>query len=339
MSTLRKDPISHRWAIIAEERSVRPNDFHGSTTEQQTDRCPFCEGNESETMPEVHAFRQPGSQANKEGWLIRTVTNKFAALGQNGQHRGNGSKLFKEIPGEGVHEVIIETPLHDARLAWFSTEKLQDILKTYRTRMMDLMTDSNTRYIQIIRNCGPEAGATLKHPHTQLLGLEIIPDWIKAELNHANRYFKVHEKCLYCTTIETERINDTRLIYENNHFIACTMFAPRFPYEYQIFPKEHCHDFRLITDEQLFDLAIILKRTLLAIDQTLHEPPFNLTLCTSPNYPKQGNGTPHIKQFYHWRFDITPRMTNLSAFELGTGIYINPTSPEQAAQELRSALI
>ena len=286
-------------------------------------------------MPEVHATRANGSKPNGPGWSIRTVTNKFAALGRNGTSKLNGSDLFKEVPGEGAHEVLIESPTHDARYAEFSEKKLQAVLMAYRARLIELMADPPIQYVQVIRNCGAEAGASLMHPHTQILGMHFNPDWIRLEVENAGRHFEAHGRCLFCDIREQESDERARVIDENESFIACTAFAPCFPYQSWILPKRHQHDYRLASDEELFELAVVMKRTMMGIERALEAPPFNLTLYTAPKSEESLGGASRLDQVYHWRFEITPRLTRLSAFELGAEVFINPISPEKAALEIR----
>jgi UDPglucose--hexose-1-phosphate uridylyltransferase len=343
MSELRKDPIVQRWVIIAAERGQRPSDFRSETTVKEINprACPLCPHNEDRTPPEVYAVRPDGSQPNTPGWLVRVVPNKFPALRRDGEVRRKGWGMFDSMDGIGEHEVVIETPDHSADWDTMSLEHLCLVLKTYQVRLTALMQDSRFRYILIFRNYGAQAGASLSHPHSQIIALPIVPQLPKEELNAARRYFLDKERCLFCDLIAQEQALGQRVVYESEHLVALSPFAARFPYELHLFPKSHSHDFAKAEESILADFAFALHRLVRAVKELLGNPSYNFVLHTAPNpVPRPGRpdywGT--LPYDYHWHLEFIPRLTRIAGFEWGTGFYINPVSPEAAADALREAL-
>lgn len=344
MPELRKDPIVQRWVIIAAERGQRPSDLRADTPirEVAPKACPLCPHNEDRTPPEVYAIRPNGSRPNTPGWLVRVVPNKFPALQQEGEARRRGLGLFDVMDGVGVHEVVIESPDHNADWDTLSPEHLHLVLKTYQARLTALMQDSRFRYILVFRNYGVQAGASLSHPHSQVIALPIVPQLPKEELNTARHHYLEKERCIFCDLIYQEQQLQQRVVYESEHLIALSPFAARFPYEVHFFPKHHSHDFTRADDPITADLAIALHRLVKAVKELLGNPSYNFVLHTAPNpIPRPGRpdfwGT--LPYDYHWHLEFIPRLTRIAGFEWGTGFYINPVAPEVAAAALRDALI
>ena len=338
MSTLRKDPVSNGWVIIAEERGIRPTDFAWeSPPVRKTGLCPFCGGNESSTPPEIIAFRSEGSAPNTVGWSVRTIPNKYAALHVEGNLDRYGEGIYDMMNGIGAHEVIIETPEHDAHMGFYSRRKMEEIIFMYLERYRDLFKDKRLRYIQIFRNYGAGAGATLEHPHSQLIALPITPRWVKEELYCALNYYRLKERCLFCDIVNQETRSRQRVVFENDSFVTIEPFASKFPFETWLFPKEHVHDFSLTTQTQVSDLAQALQRTLYAIAKCLNNPPLNYILHSAPRLLEFDLPVSDItvEMDYHWHIEIFPRVTRMAGFEWGTGFYINPLAPERAAEHLR----
>jgi len=342
VSRLRKDPVSNGWVIMAEERGARPSDFAHERPARRGggDSCPFCAGNESKTPPEIVAYRPPNSAPNSPGWSLRTIPNKFAALRIEGDLDRHGEGIYDEMNGVGAHEVIVETSDHDAHMGYYTRGKMQEILRMYIDRYQDLFNDQRFRYIQVFRNYGLGAGASLEHPHSQVIALPITPRWVKEELTNALAYFRLKERCLFCDIIYQETHERERVVFENNSFVTIEPFASKFPFETWLFPKEHSHDFSLTTDEQLKDLAQALQRTLYAIAECLNDPPLNYIIHSAPRLPEWevSSQVITVEMDYHWHIEIFPRITHMAGFEWGTGFYINPMAPERAAAELRRVI-
>jgi UDPglucose--hexose-1-phosphate uridylyltransferase len=330
---LRRDPVTGRWVIISTDRRKRPNDFRFErTTTLGRDHCPFCPGHEEMTPREVLAYRQDGSAPNAPGWELRVVPNKFPALQVEGTLDREGEGMFDRMNGIGAHEVIIETPHHDRSLAAMSEPEIERVLWAYRERILDLKQDGRLRYILVFKNHGAAAGATLEHTHSQLIALPIVPDFVREEMDGARRHFEVKERCVFCDIVHEDLRDGRRLIQENADIIALAPYAPRFAFETWLLPRHHGARFEEAPRHEYESLARLLKSVLLRMDRALESPPYNLVVHTSPF----SHGTGDI---YHWHIEIMPKLTRVSGFEWGTGFYLNPTSPEEAAQVLRAARI
>ena len=346
MPELRKDPISERWVVISTERGKRPSDFKlPSVAEEEAldiKGCPFCGGNESKTPPEITAWRKPGTEPNTQGWDIRVVSNKFPALTNEGDVNRTGMGVFDMMSGIGAHEVIIETPRHDLNIPDMDDEHVEKVLWAYKQRILDIGKDQRFRYVLVFKNYGKVAGASLSHPHSQLIATPITPRYVKMELSNSREYFLEKERCIFCDIIRQELGSGERMVYENEYFVVFTPFASRFPFEVWILPRRHEFGFQVLPDEERLLLAQCLKDVLKRLRTTLDDPPYNYVLHTSPNpIPRPGKpdywGT--IQFDFHWHIEIIPRLTKMAGFEWGSGLYINPTSPEEAAKYLREAKI
>jgi UDPglucose--hexose-1-phosphate uridylyltransferase len=340
-SELRKDPILDRWVIIAASRGKRPSDFSGEPEPEKSAGCPFCGGNESRTPPEISSIRAPGTAANTAGWDVRVVQNKFPALTIEANLRRTGIGLLDEMGGFGAHEVIIETPVHEVDLAVAPVEHISKVAQTYRQRLIDLRRDPRFRHIVIFRNFGSAAGASLSHPHSQLIALPIVPMLVKRMLTTARTHYATKERCVFCDLIEQEIAIPDRLVLENDDFVVLSPFAARGPFELQIFPRRHMHDFTLMNSAEQLAFADILKETLLLYRNVLSNPPYNMMLQTSPCLvPRPGHpeywGTIHLD--YHWHVELMPRLTKQAGFEWATGFFINPVAPELAKAYLRGEI-
>ena len=229
--------------------------------------------------------------------------------------------------GFGAHEVIIETPEHDKDIADLSQEQVELILRVYRDRCLDLKKDARLKYILIFKNYGAAAGASLEHPHSQLIALPIVPSRVLGEVKGALRHFEHTDRCIFCDILDQEHTEKKRTVYTEEGFIAISPFASRFPFETWILPNEHHASFDALSDEKIKALARTLKTTLSKLKHCLHDPSFNFMLHTIPIGGKETDS-------YHWHIEIIPILTRVAGFELGTGFYVNPTPPEIAARVL-----
>ncbi|OGF50347.1 MAG: galactose-1-phosphate uridylyltransferase [Candidatus Firestonebacteria bacterium GWA2_43_8] len=333
MPELRKDPVSNRWVIISTDRSKRPTDFVDTFKhEKKGGFCPFCYGNEDKTPGEIIAIRPSHTGRNTSGWQVRVVPNKFPVLRVEGDLNRRGDGMYDMMEGIGAHEVIIETPEHDKSMADFSYDQVQKVIWTYKMRSQDLKNDLRFEYLLIFRNYGDAAGATLEHPHSQLIATPIVPKRVLEEYAGAKHHYEYKERCVFCDMIKQEMKDGTRVIMENKHFIAFAPFAPRFPFETWILPKSHNSDFMTISEEQSYDMAKILKDVLMKIKGALNDPPYNYIIHTAPLRKTEG-------YFSHWHMEIIPKLTKVAGFEWGSGFYINPTPPEEAAKYLKDVEI
>ncbi len=327
MSELRKDPIIGRWVIIASERGKRPTDFLTRIEEKNETFSPFAPGNESMTPPEIFAIRPTNTPKDTPGWTLRVVPNKYPALRVEGQLNPRGEGLYDMMNGIGAHEVIIETPDPNKKLEELDISAIHDVVRTYRERILDLKKDIRLKYIMIFKNHGHLAGATLKHSHSQLIATPVIPKRVMEELNGSRAYYNLKERCIFCDIIRQEIRDNVRIAFEEEHFIALEPFAARVPFETWILPKQHLSHFETIDDNLLRHLALTLKTVLKKLNIALQSPPYNFVIHTTPT---REDALPH----YHWHIELMPKLTNVAGFEWGSGFYINPTSPEDAAHFL-----
>jgi UDPglucose--hexose-1-phosphate uridylyltransferase len=331
MPELRKDPVVGRWVIMATERSKRPSDFaHPPQERKGSASCPFCYGHEKDTPPEVLAYRDSGAE-NQPGWRVRAVPNKFPALRIEGPLGRRGDGLYDLMNGVGAHEVVVENPDHERGLADLEPGHIEQVLWAYRDRLTDLSKDERFRYVLVFKNHGPEAGASLEHPHSQLIALPIVPLNVQQELRGASDYYSLKERCIFCDIVQQESRDRQRVIFENNRFIVASPFAARFPFELWLLPKDHGSHFEYAENAVYKALADALKASLRALKSALDDPPFNYIIHSAPLREAE---SPH----YHWHIEVTPALTRVAGFEVGTGFYINPVPPEAAAAHLREVL-
>ncbi|MCQ4574202.1 MAG: galactose-1-phosphate uridylyltransferase [Candidatus Brocadiales bacterium] len=331
MPELRKEPVSGRWVIIATERALRPTDFKASSHSIKAGGfCPFCSGNEDKTPPEIMAYREKGTEPNSRGWRVRVVPNKFPALVIEGSLDKRGDGIYDVMNGIGAHEVIVECPQHEISLTALEPAHVQEILWTYRDRLVDLKKDKRYVYGMLFKNVGAAAGASLEHTHTQLIVTPIVPQIVAAEMEGSLTFYKYRGRCLFCDMIAQESAGKVRVLMEGEHFITFAPFASRFPFELWILPRNHSSHFENIQKSEVEELAVTLRSALCSLESILEDPPYNFIVHTSPF------DQPELEH-YHWHIEVIPRLTRMAGFEWGTGFYINPVPPESAVEDLRKA--
>lgn len=314
-----------RWVIISTERAKRPTDFAPPAGPAAGGKiCPFCPGNEAMTPPEVLRLERDGR------WQVRVVPNRFPALVPDGETGRQGVGIYDRMNGIGAHEVVIETPDHAQRLGDLSPADVELVLRAIRDRALDLGRDPRIRYIMAFKNEGAGAGASLAHSHCQLIATPIIPVLVKEELAGARRYHEFRGRCVYCDMVRQELDEQTRLVATGDRFVAFAPFAPRFPFETWLVAREHFTSWDSLTDERLADLARTLKDVLERLGRALGRPDYNFVLHPGP---RSASGTQH----YHFHLELLPKLSKIAGFEVGTGFYINPVAPEDAARYLREA--
>jgi UDPglucose--hexose-1-phosphate uridylyltransferase len=328
VSELRKDPVVGRWVIISSERGRRPSDFTPQPVRPLLPSCVFCPGHEDKTPPEILAARPPESRSNAPGWSFRVVPNKFPALRIEGELEASAEGLYDRMEGIGAHEVVIETPDHQASLASLPLDAVADVLLAYRERVLDLAKDGRFQYILVFKNHGEAAGASLEHSHSQLIATPIIPIMVSEELSGSAEYYGRKERCVWCDVVRQERRQGRRLIVDRDGFVALAPFAPRFPFETWILPAAHRSAFEESGVDDLRGLAGVLLEFLGRMNRVLSDPPFNFMLHTAPLR------APALDHF-HWHLEVIPKLTRVAGFEWGSGFFINPVPPEDAATALR----
>ena len=332
MPEIRKDPIVHRWVVMAPDRANRPMELTEESDDDSSVDDPFAEGNEQETPGEIAAVRDPSSKVDGPGWQVRVIPNKYPALVSVGQQEDREDGIYASMNGIGRHEVIVECPHNEASLARLSVENVTDVMRIYRDRLVDLKRDPRLAHATIFKNQGVLAGASLRHAHSQLLALPIVPIAIQDELNGAIAYYNNFSRSLFRNLIERELAIGSRVVIDSPRFVVICPYASRFPYEMCILPKQSVSHFENLPEDSIGELAGVLRNCLKKLDVALDNPPYNSVLHTAPFHQ------PDLP-YYSWHFEIFPRTTRVAGFEWGSGYFINTVYPETAAKILREANI
>lgn len=327
MPELRYNIATGDWAIFATERAKRPHDFIKAKKEagelpEYKDNCPFCPGNEDKTPGEM--FRL----GDEKKWKARAVPNLFGALSpkENTQRKIDG--IYISMGGYGNHEVIIENPRHNTCIALMSDEEVEDIIRVYQQRYAELQAVPAIETIIIFKNHGLGAGTSLEHPHFQLIATPIIPPQIKGRIEIAENYFGKTGSCVFCKTIQEELKAKSRVILESDNFVVFLPFAGVMPFVIWVSPKRHMSSFADIKNEEIRDLARVLKTTLQKLYYGLSNPDFNYVIRSCPTKDRG-------QEYLHWYLNIIPRLTQPAGFELGSAMFINASLPEESAEFLR----
>lgn len=317
--------------IIASERAKRPSDFTDACVEKP-DRgamfCPFCEGNESKTPPEILAYREPDSRPNGPGWRLRVVPNKYPALQVEGNLDKKGVGIYDRMNGIGAHEVVIETPKHLTTLTALDVARVQEVFQACRDRLVDLRKDMRMVCGMIFKNVGSAAGASVDHTHTQIIVTPVVPRTVQQEMDGCKQFYDYRGRCLFCDIIDQEHAEGKRIVAEIGNFVALHPYASRFPFETWILPRRHSSHFEDIQTVEAAELAQVVRLVLRKLEKALCNPPYNYIIHSTP-LPM-----PRVEH-YHWHIEVIPRLTRVAGFEWGTGFYINPVPPESAAEYLR----
>jgi len=330
MSELRQNRATKEWIIIARERAKRPRDLKRKEKEEKKlpgfdPTCPFCPGNEKMTPQEIW------SKKRGRRWTIRVIPNKYPALVPLGELERETQGFFLKMSGVGVHEVIIETPLHNKGLGNLPLQQVEEVCLSFRNRFLELKGDKRTKMILIFRNHGESAGTSLVHPHSQLIALPLVPARIRHHLEEAMRYYDDHGSCVFCDMITEELGAKKRIIHDKDQFVAFHPFASRVPFETWILPKKHNASFGNISSDECRKMAFVLKWVLEKLYLRLGDPDYNLIIRTSPLKDRE-------EDYYHWYVQILPRLATPAGFELGSGIYITTVLPEKSAEYIKGSL-
>ncbi len=341
--------IPSESVLVATARSMRPQKDEQAAprdTRAHVAKCPFCTGNESMTPPEIASY------SNSENWQIRIVENLYPVLGDDRSTPMPTFGLQQAIEGYGRHEVIVDHTQHGIAVHEMNIDHLALLFMAYKDRMQQIYDmDERLKYVLVFKNFGPAAGASMAHTHSQIIALPVVPQNVSDEIVHSKHYFDKHHKCIFCCLID-EALTFETTIYERDtgkvlrqinvgqyvierseFFIAIKPFASRYEWEVQILPLSHSGDFLNLTEEQSLDLAKIMKRTMMRLDAVIGGAQYNYFLHSLP----RGTEFDSCKQSYHWHLEICPRTSIPSGFELGSGLFVNTISPEDAADQLRNA--
>ena len=330
MPEFRKDPVIGRWVIIDPSRNFKKI-MHSAEDEypKDTSKCPFCPGNEDMTRPEILAYsNNPQRYPNSKGWNLRVIPNNKPILEIEGNLKRRGDGMYDKMDGVGAHEIIIETPQHHQNFADRSEKQYENIFSSIIERIKDLRNDTRLEYIVAFKNYGISANALFEHPHSQLIAMPIVPKRVREEILGAENYFKYRERCVFCDIIAQETAEEIRIVQENEDFTALCPYASRYPFETWILPKNHQTDLDSISQKELKNLSKISKSVSEKLYNVLDDPSWSGLIHTSPLKEKN-------MPYYHWHMEIIPKLTKTAGFEWGTGLYVNPVLPEEAAKYLR----
>ena len=345
MPEYRQDPLTGRTVIVAEERAARPHQFD-IADKPYRDICPFCEGNESLTPDETAAFRRAGTEPNTSGWSVRVVPNKYPAVVPGDVPPVLLDEAFiytaGKAEGVGLHEVIVDTPRHVLSVAELTPSEAADMLAMYRLRLQTLRTDSRWTYVQIFKNVGAAAGASLPHSHSQLVAIPFLPLPLIQMLQRVEEYIQKHRRCFWCRHIQSEIETGDRIVEVTEHFVVLCPFVSRFAGEIEIYPRYHESGFDKLDTSLLAELSELFCRTIIRLEKAVvwmkGSLAYNIVLTTEPfRFIREGSIV-NTTSFFHWHFSILPSLARAAGFEWGTGLHINPISPEQAAERLRKAM-
>lgn len=327
MSTLRHDPTTKQWVILAPARAGRPHvpvSVDRPSLPSFDAACPFCPGSEDQTPPEI--MRVPDHP-----WRCRVVPNLYSALSGDGSTERTGPPMFREMLGVGAGEVVIEAPTHNARLDDMPLEDVEHVLRTWRDRYRSLTEAPHIRTVIVFKNFGSLAGTSLAHPHSQILAMPVFAPRLLRRLDVATAYFDDTGHGLYDDLVEAEREEQVRMITERGCFSSFEPYASGSPFETWIAPTCHQSSFGELEEEQVGDLARVLSKTLGALRRACGDPDYNLIVYSAPT-----NGD--AEEVFLWHIKIIPKLTSPAGFELGSGMGINTVAPEDAAAALREAL-
>jgi UDPglucose--hexose-1-phosphate uridylyltransferase len=328
MPELRQNMATKEWVIIANERAKRPDEYVQSqrhiTTETRSfydPTCPFCPGNEE---LDLEIERSP----NVGEWQTRVVANKYPALSREGELARTFDGVHRQINGVGYHEIVVEHPRHNTTLALMAVEEIKYVLEAFYSRGWSIRKDPRVEQIVCFKNHGEQAGASLKHPHSQIIGLPVVPNNIRHRSEEARRFFDDTGECVFCAMLRDELKKKVRLVATSDHFAAFVLYAAPSPFNTWIVPLQHSVSFMYCHQEEMEDLARILQEVLRKLYIGLRDPSYNLIIRSAP--------VKEISNDYlHWYVSLVPRLSRTAGFELGSGMYINPTMPEECAAFLR----
>jgi len=327
MPELRQNIITRDWVVIARERALRPDQFAGPKQPelQKNDYvkdCPFCPGNEA--MAEEEIFRLE----DKNKWKLRLVPNKYPAVMPSGNTERNMNGIYRSMDAFGFHDVLIEHRKHSHTLIDMTHEEMNHILDAYRQRYRMLKKDKRIESIIIFRNHGKSAGTSLVHPHSQIVGMPVVPHQLRTRTDIARSFFDDNGQCVFCRTLEEEMSSGERIVVDTKHFAAFIPYAALSAFHLWIFPKRHMASFGETNREELEDLALNLQSVLKKLHKGLNNPDFNYTIRSIPVHE-------YSSEYFHWYLSIIPRLSTAAGFELGSGMFINTSIPEDSAKFLR----
>ena len=345
----RRNVVTGQVAICSPDREKSleqlarkfPRDWSGcKPTFVDGTECPFCEGHENNTPPEIIAYRRAGTSSNSPDWWVRTIPNLGPAADKELLEVAlteDRMGICGVTNGFGYHYVIVESPQHDVGIQTMSPYQVCEVVNMWRAVSMILGAKPCIAHVFIFKNWGPTAGASQPHSHSQVVALPFLPTNILTGLRGAEKYYKDHRKCSSCVDIEWELAMGKRIVADTRRFVAWCPYVSMSPYQIRISPKEHQSSFPQIgthgESSALVEFAGLLQEVLIRTGIVLKDPDWNLYFNTAPS-----NNPDSL--YCHWYCQVEPVTTAIQAgFEKGSGIIMLPRSPESAARDLRSAVM
>lgn len=331
MPELRQNLATKEWVIISVERAAKPVDLKEekkktTTLPEKSADCPFCPGNEASAPKETYRVGSEGE------WKVRVVENKYPALVPGSTQPSGAQELYRVLPGEGIHEVVIDSPSHAKHPATLETKALRDLFGVYHDRFKSHLENPKILLTMVFKNHGTGAGTSMEHPHSQIIGSSVVPANIRHRMDEAEKYFSRNGHCVFCRMIKEEIRQDTRILADTKYFTAFILFAALSPFHIWILPKRHTPSFEGATPEELDDLAVVMQGILKRLYVGLDDPSYNFVIQSTP----QDRGTTDP---FHWYMTLIVRTNWRAGFELGSGMFINPTLPEENAKFLNSVKV
>ncbi|OIP75691.1 hypothetical protein CO121_01195 [bacterium (Candidatus Gribaldobacteria) CG_4_9_14_3_um_filter_36_15] len=333
LSELRYDLISKDWVVIAAGRGGRPGALKIKKRKKlkvPKSTCPFChiEAQKKPTLIFSEGKKLSLSMGIPKSWTTIIIPNRYPAvfpcLELKEEFEG---RLYKKMLAVGFHEVVV-TRDHEKQIAQFSSAQIKELIDVYQERYLSLMKEKFVNYISIFHNHGIEAGASLSHPHSQIITTPLIDSDLTRAILNSKKYFKTQKKCVYCQMNKWERKKKERIIFENKDFLVLCPFASKSAFQMIISPKKHLPYFEKITEKEKWYLVEAFKVAFGKLYKVLNDPAYNFYLHTAPcdgkKYP-----------YYHWHWTILPKTSTWAGFEVGTRMEISTIEPERAAAILR----
>ncbi|MBN1855661.1 MAG: galactose-1-phosphate uridylyltransferase [Dehalococcoidia bacterium] len=329
MSELRLDPTTREWVVISTERARRPHDFAQASIhplpQEFYSTCPFCPGNEAQTPGLSASYSDPESGK----WRVRVVPNKFPAVRPEGStRRKEEHPLALSLDGVGIHEVVVESPLHNRLLGFMSDDEVFDVVRAYRDRLVTLSAMPSVRQVTVFKNHGASAGTSLEHPHSQIVATPVVPWHVRHQYDVATQYFDERGRNLYSDLLAFEAEQEVRVVCATPRFLVIHPYASRRPFETWVLPRSARASLGDLDDDELREFGTVMRDTLRCIFTGLNNPDYNQVLYTAP-------AGDECEPYYSWHLRVYPRLTAVAGFEIGSGIHINTSLPEQTAAFMR----
>ncbi len=331
-SELRFNLVSKDWVVVATGRAKRPEAFKRKEErkiKESTKDCFFCSLDKQEKPLLVFSSGEKAKNLEHlpKNWTTVVIPNKFPAVSAGECLRERAEGPYQIMDGIGSHEVVI-TRDHFKDMSSFSIKETKEVIDVYQERYLELMNEKLVNYVSIFHNQGIQAGASVEHPHSQIMAIPVTDPDIQKSIIGSRRYWDIHKKCIYCEMLKWDKEDGRRIVFENDDFLALCPFASKMAFEVRIYPKAHFSYFERVNEEQKIALAEAFTVSLSKIKRALGSPDYNFFLRTSPC---DGKDYSH----FHWHFEILPRTSVQAGFELGAGMEISTIEPEKAAEYLR----